>query len=94
MDRVVCCYPAYEPMLHYAASHARMLLAMSYPRDRWHVRIMHAAENMLRWIRRNAFRAFVHPVTEMEAVLVNGGFTLISRTATLAWQMDVWRRSA
>src|ERR1041385_1488639 len=34
LDRVVCCYPAYAPLLEQAAAHSRRLLAMSYPRDR------------------------------------------------------------
>ena len=92
LDRVVCCYPAYEALLHHAADHARILLAMSYPRDRWYVRWMLAAENLFRQLRGNAFRAFVHPMAEMERVLLEAGFRRVSHTASPVWRMDVFRR--
>ncbi len=92
LDRVVCCYPGHEALLLHAADHARFLLAMSYPRDRWYVRWMVATENLLRRLRGNAFRAFVHPIAEMEGVLRGAGFRRVSHTATLAWRMDVFRR--
>jgi 2-polyprenyl-3-methyl-5-hydroxy-6-metoxy-1,4-benzoquinol methylase len=94
LDRVVCCYPAFEPLLHHAATHARVLLAMSYPRNRWFVRLVLAAENLFRQLRGNAFRSFVHPVSEMEAVLVGAGFRRVSHSGTLVWHMDVFRRDA
>ena len=94
LDRVVCCYPGYQALLHHAADHARVLLAMSYPRDRWHVRWMLAAENLFRQLRGNAFRAFVHPMAEMERVLLQAGFQRVSHTASLVWRMDVFRRNA
>lgn len=94
LDRVVCCYPDDQALLRHAADHARILLAMSYPRDRWYVRLMVAAENLLRRLRGNAFRAFVHPMAEMERVLLGAGFRRVSHTATLVWRMDVFRRDA
>jgi magnesium-protoporphyrin O-methyltransferase len=92
LDRVVCCYPAFEPLLRAAADHARVLLALSYPRDRWYVRLLMGAENLIRQVRGNVFRSFVHPVADMEALLTSAGFKRLSRTGTLAWQMDVFRR--
>jgi magnesium-protoporphyrin O-methyltransferase len=94
LDRVVCCYPAVEPLLRQAAQHARVLLAMSYPRDRWYVRLVLAAENFVRQLRRNAFQSFVHPVADMEALLTDAGFQRVSGTGTLVWRMDVFRRVA
>jgi magnesium-protoporphyrin O-methyltransferase len=92
LDRVVCCYPAFEALLRAAADHARILLALSYPRDRWYVRLLMGAENLIRQVRGNVFRSFVHPVADMEALLTSAGFKRLSRTGTLAWQMDVFRR--
>jgi magnesium-protoporphyrin O-methyltransferase len=94
LDRVVCCYPAFEALLRAAADHTRILLALSYPRDRWYVRLVMAADNLIRQVRGNVFRSFVHPVTDMEALLTSAGFRRASRTGTLAWQMDVFRRDA
>jgi hypothetical protein len=51
-----------------------------------------AADNLIRQVRGNVFRSFVHPVADMEALLTGAGFQRLSRTGTLAWQMDVFRR--
>src|SRR5262249_27730786 len=40
LDRVVCCDPDYATMLDGAASRARRLVAITYPRDRWPVRLV------------------------------------------------------
>jgi magnesium-protoporphyrin O-methyltransferase len=73
LDRVVCCYPAFEPLLKQAATHTRRVLAVSYPRDRWYIRALIAIENVIRRIRRNDFRSFVHSALAMEALLTNAG---------------------
>src|SRR5262245_16667870 len=39
LDRVVCCYPDYRPLLEAAAAHGTRVLAYSYPRERWSVRL-------------------------------------------------------
>jgi magnesium-protoporphyrin O-methyltransferase len=57
MDRVVCCYPAYRPLLEAALQHCRRLLAFSYPRDRWYVRAAVGMQNLARALLGNPFRA-------------------------------------
>ena len=39
LDRVVCCYPFYERLLEQALRLAEHSIALSYPRDRWFVRL-------------------------------------------------------
>jgi 2-polyprenyl-3-methyl-5-hydroxy-6-metoxy-1,4-benzoquinol methylase len=94
LDRVVCCYPAFEALLQHAADHAEILLAMSYPKDRWYVRIALGAENLLRRLRGCAFRAFVHPPAKMDALMVGAGFRRLSGASTIMWRMDIYRRAA
>lgn len=92
LDRVVCCYPAFEPLLGEALEHARRCLALSYPRNRWYVRSGISLENTLRRVRRKPFRAFVHAPSSMEAFVRARGFDLVSRRSTLAWCADVYAR--
>jgi magnesium-protoporphyrin O-methyltransferase len=91
LDRVVCCYPAYEPMLHEAARHAMHGLALSYPRDRWFVRSGMWLENARR-ARKSGFRTFVHPPAKMRQVIERAGFKLARRRSTLVWTVDVFVR--
>lgn len=93
LDRVVCCYPRYEPLLDEAARHATRGVALSYPRDRWYVRAVMGLENVLRR-RTSAFRTFIHPPDEMQRLLERSGFTLVSRSGTLVWSIDVFVRAA
>lgn len=92
MDRVVCCYPDFRPLLERALRSGRRLFAYSYPRDRWYVRLAVGLENLARAVIRNPFRAVVHPVEAMEACITGEGFGRVSRSGTLAWVVDVYVR--
>ena len=94
LDRVVCCYANYRPLLQQASARARRTLALSYPRDRWFVRLGVWIENALRRVKSNDFRTFVHPVMEMQRLIADDGFQLVNRSETAAWAADVYARAA
>ena len=94
LDRVVCCYPAYRPLLEEAAKHTRRFLALSYPRSRWFVRAALWVENTLRRVRGNPFRAFVHSPSALDTLLRESGFTRRYQESTLAWHADIYARDA
>ena len=93
-DRVVCCYPSYEPLLERAVACAERAFALSYPRGVWYVRLAFMAENIQRRLTRNPFRTFVHPPTRLERVIRHAGFALASRRKTWMWSIDVYTRPA
>lgn len=93
LDRVICCYPEFEPMLGAALQLAERILALSYPRDEWYVRAGIGLENSLRRLKGNSFRAFVHPAAEMRRLADSTGFRLVSRDGTLMWCVDVYMRA-
>lgn len=92
LDRVVCCYPSYEPLLDAAVQHADRCLALAYPRDVWYVRVGVSIENALRRLQRNSFRMFVHPPAKIDAMIRSAGFTLAHRRKTMTWAVDVYTR--
>ena len=92
LDRVVCCYPSYEPLLNAALRHADQCFALSYPRDVWYVWLGVTLENGQRRLRKNSFRTFVHPVAKMEQKIRQAGFELSSRRETWMWSVDVYPR--
>lgn len=75
LHRVVCCYPDYERLLAAAGSHARRLLVFSYPPSNPITRIALVFDTLAQRLRRNDFRAFVHPPRAMVAVLRAQGLT-------------------
>src|SRR6266511_3608045 len=93
MDRVVCCYPAYQPLLEAALRRSRRLLAFSYPRDRWYVRAAVGMQNLSRALFRSPFRGFVHSARAMEALLEQHGFVRLRRRETLKWSADLYVRA-
>lgn len=75
LDRVVCCYPEWRPLLTEAAAHAQGALVMAYPREAWYTRIWVNAANAGMRILRRAFRMHLHQPREMHAMLRGAGFT-------------------
>ena len=92
LDRVVCCYPAYGPLLAAAAGRSRQWVAFSYPRERWLVKAMLWLGNLWFRIRRSDFRAYIHPIPAMDAVLREARFVPVRHEAIFAWQSSVYRR--
>jgi magnesium-protoporphyrin O-methyltransferase len=93
LDRVVCCYPAYRPLLEQSLELAERGLAISYPRDCWYVRFGMRWENTQRRRRGNPFRTFVHPPAELQRMIEAADFTLASRAQTMTWAADVFVRN-
>jgi magnesium-protoporphyrin O-methyltransferase len=94
MNRVVCCYPAYAPLLAQAFAHSQRLLAMSYPRDGWFVRLGIATVNLLCALRRSTFRAYMHPPQAMAALAAGRGFRRIREDHTFIWAVELYARDA
>ena len=92
LDRVVCCYPQYESLLAQALAHAQRGVALSYPRDRWYVRVAVWFDNVKR-ARKSGFRMFVHPPDRIQNAIESAGFVLARRRVTLMWAMDVYSRA-
>jgi len=93
LDRVVCCFPGYEPMLDEATRHAVRGLAVSYPLDRWFVRAGMWVENARR-AHKSGFRTFVHPPALIRVAIERAGFRLSWRRTTVMWAVDVFQRTA
>ncbi len=92
LDRVICCYPDYLSLLQAAGGKARRLCALSYPRDRWTVRLAVAIMNLSRRLRGSAFRLFVHPSAAVDAAMRDLGFQPCSSETTVVWQVLLYER--
>lgn len=93
LDRVVCCYPAYRPLLEQAAARGRRYVALVYPRDRWFVRLFLRLENFWLRLRGTEFRGYAHPPAAIDEVLRRTGFTAARSDDTLAWEVRVYSRN-
>jgi len=92
LDRVICCYPDMEGLVSASAGHARRLYGAVFPRERWFLRLMLALGNLARRLRRNAFRAYVHPVREIDATIRRQGLSARRIHDTFVWRVVVYSR--
>jgi len=91
MHRVVCCYPDPELLVGAAAGHARRLLALSFPRDTWWVRIgWYAVDAWFRLVYR--FASFVHPRERILGAAARMGFTPVHEHSGPLWHVAVLER--
>ncbi|MFL6100907.1 MAG: class I SAM-dependent methyltransferase [Actinomycetales bacterium] len=87
LHRVVCCYPHYGKLLSAAGSHARRLLVFSYPPAGPLTRAIIRWENLVRRLRGNEFRSYVHPPRGMVAVLEAQGLRATYRHRGWSWNV-------
>jgi len=92
MHRVVCCYPDWTALLGTATMLSGRLLAFSYPRDKWYVRMWLGLENLRRRLVGHPFRSFLHPAAAMEDFIAAAELNRISRRYTPVWCVDVYAR--
>ncbi len=93
LDRVVCCYPDMERLIETSIEKSNRWYALSYPRDRWYVRLEAAYKNWRRRRRGDPFRTYVHSERRIEELLAKAGFQKCFHRATWMWQVSIYRRA-
>lgn len=93
MNRVVCCYPDAEGLVGAAADHAQRLLVMTFPVDRWWIRVGIAAANGLLAIRGGTFRAYAHATQAVAAAAQRCGMRLVEHRRGVIWQLVALERT-
>lgn len=94
MHRVVCCYPDMPRLIAAGAGHARRALALSFPRDRWYVRLF--IEIQAAWLRMkgSSFRNYVRSPAAIVQAANASGLRLIHERCSGTWQIVVFERTA
>jgi Methyltransferase domain len=91
MHRVVCCYPDPDSLVGAAAGHARRLLALSFPRDVWWIRVgWYAIDAWFRLVYR--FESYVHPHRRILGAAERAGFTPVHQHSGWLWHVAVFER--
>jgi magnesium-protoporphyrin O-methyltransferase len=92
LHRVVCCYPDYKRLLSAAATHAGRCLVFSHPPRTLLTRASFGSDNLVRKLRRNDFKVFVHPPEAMVDVVESQGMALQYRHRGLWWTVVGFER--
>ena len=85
LNRVVCCYPAFDALLSAAAGRARRTIVFSHPPRWWLTRFLVASENLVGRVTGRTYRAFVHSPEAMVAVIRREGLEPVLRSRGAAW---------
>ncbi len=91
LDRVICCYPDMHTLVQRSAECAQRMYALVSPRDTWWMHVAQYGLNLLERIQRSAYRFFVHPDADVEAILMARGMTRCFHQTVGIWQVNVWR---
>ena len=94
LQRVVCCYPNAVGLVEAAARHARRVLVLTFPIDRWWIRLLLPLGNAWLRVRRSKFRSFVHATRTVVDAAEQQGLRLDIRRRGFLWQMLVFTREA
>ena len=90
MDKVVCCYPEPEQLLNAALDKTRRVLALTYPRDRWPVRLGVAIAAFFLKGFGSGFRPYVHDPVAIEHWITSKGFSCQTRVTTSGWLTEIY----
>lgn len=92
LHRVVCCYPDANALVGLSAARARRVYGLVLPKDRWLTRSALRLLNVTMWIRRKAYRAYVHPNARVDALAAAHGLVPRAETGTFIWRVVVYDR--
>ena len=93
LDKVVCCYPDAEGLLQTSLRKTRRAYALTYPRDRWFIRLGTAIWNFGFWLLRSDFRSFVHDPVQVEDWIAGEGLQKKFEDQTAVWLTQVYVRA-
>ncbi len=94
MNRVICCYPDMPKLAGAAAVHAKDVLVMSFPNERWWTQLGLSSANFGFGLFRIQFRVFLHSPDAILAAVERRGFKTTFSERGLLWQVAGLERVA
>ena len=93
LDKVVCCYPDADGLVHKSLARTNRVYALTYPRNRWYVRAVMGVTAWVMKIMRSDFRSYVHDPELIEKWIREAGFDKIYQNNNLVWLTQVYVKS-
>ena len=92
LDKVICCYPDADRLVHRSLARTRRVYALTYPRSRWFTRLGAALMAVVFKMFFIPFRNYVHDPEQVEAWITAGGFRKRYENQTAVWLTQVYAR--
>jgi magnesium-protoporphyrin O-methyltransferase len=92
MDRVICCYPHLQQLLGAAAAHTHRYLALTFPLDRWWLRLPVRLVDGFLTLFGSGYHPYVHRHADVIAIAAAAGLHPVHRDRSTVWQIMVFAR--
>jgi magnesium-protoporphyrin O-methyltransferase len=93
MNRVICCYSDMPKLAGAAAEHAKDVLVMSFPNERWWTQLGLSFGNFGFGLFRVQFQIFMHPPDKILAAVEKHGFRTMFNDRGMLWQVVALERA-
>lgn len=93
LDKVVCCYPDAHGLVEQSLAKTNHTYGLTYPRDRWFIRLGVGVIACLLWLIRSDFRSYVHDPVQIERWITGKGFHKRFEARTATWLTQVYAKS-
>jgi len=90
LDKVVCCYPDADGLVHASLNKTHRVYALTYPRNRWYVRTVMGIAAWVLKIIGSDFRPYVHNPEMIEGWITAEGFSKQYQNQNLVWLTQVY----
>ena len=90
LDKVVCCYPDADSLVHKSLDKTRRVYALTYPR---YTRLNRSLSKIMAgifWLIRFDFRNYVHPPEQVRGWIEAAGFRRTYQNQTRIWLTEVY----
>lgn len=92
LDKVVCCYPHAELLINSSTAKTNRVYALTYPRNRWFIRVVIEIMAFFLKLSGSDFRAFVHNPTDIEGWITEAGFKKAYQNKTFIWLTQIYQK--
>ncbi len=92
LDKVVCCYPDADGLVHRSLGKSTRVYALTYPRNVWYVRLAVAVGAALMKVIGSDFRPYVHDPQRIQEWIADDGLVPCYQAMTPVWLTQVYVR--
>ena len=94
LDKVICCYPDADALVHKSLQKTGRIYAVTYPRKHMLTMIGEKIGIVVMWLIRSCFHPYVHDPEQIEAWITGQGFEKLYENKTLIWLTQVYVKSS
>lgn len=92
LDKVICCYGDYKPLVELSLQKCKRLYAYTIPRNVWWVKAVHGVETIIKSFQKNHLHTLIHSTSDIEQKVISAGFKKIYQKFNREWLTVLYER--